>query len=221
MPKTIEITVYQFNELPEKAKEKARINYLNNWMSDDWWSQCTIDYMKEEGAKRGFRIDDVRFSGFWSQGDGASWCGAVDLPEWIERTFNTTDKEHPLTQIFIALLDEGWIERKVMVEYSNSRYCHENTMDVSCITWHEPREDDVMLMGMFKGANVQELLNMLTIDDGVLDSMHDRLTQDCKDFAREIYKQLQEDYESETSDESIASNYDANEVYFDETGRIA
>ena len=51
MPKTIEITVYKFNELNDKAKEKARDNYLTNWMHDDW-RDCTIDYMKEEGEKR-------------------------------------------------------------------------------------------------------------------------------------------------------------------------
>ena len=42
MPKTIEITLYQFDELNDKAKEKARDNYITNWM-DDTWYDCTVD----------------------------------------------------------------------------------------------------------------------------------------------------------------------------------
>ncbi len=37
MTKTIEITLYQFDELNDKAKEKARNHYCENWMQDEWW----------------------------------------------------------------------------------------------------------------------------------------------------------------------------------------
>lgn len=222
MPKTIEVTIYEFDELNDKAKEKARSHYCDHWMGDHW-SESAIESAKQDGHhKHGFRVDEIRFRGFWSQGDGASWCGAVDLKEWIEKTFNTTDKEHPLTQIVLALLDEGWIENKIMVSYSTSHYCHENTMDVASIDHYYAIDDgSVMEMGMFKGANVYDLIQMLNGNEGTIATLQERLTNDCKDFAREIYNQLEEDYESETSDERIAANYDANEVYFYETGAIA
>lgn len=41
----------------------------------EYWSENVIDDAKEIGAIIGFRIDDVYFSGFWSQGDGACFTG--------------------------------------------------------------------------------------------------------------------------------------------------
>ena len=108
MTKTVEITLYQFDELNDKAKEKARENYITNWMSDDWYT-FTYDMMKEEGLKYGFNIKDIRFSGFWSQGDGASWCGAVRVKDWIASK-PTEYQEHATTQIILALIEEGWVD---------------------------------------------------------------------------------------------------------------
>lgn len=219
MTKTVEITLYQFDELNDKAKEKARDNYITNWM-DDAWYDCTVDYMKEEGEhKHGFRVDDIRFSGFWSQGDGASWCGAVDLGDWVRKTFNSTDLEHPLTQIFLALLDEGWIESKVLVSFNSSHYCHEKTMHVNCIDRYQPIIDgSVMAMGMFKGADVEELF---TLVESTLDTLYERLKDDCEAFACDIYNALEEDYEGQTTEEAIAESYALNDVWFTEEGRVA
>ena len=223
MTKTVEITLYQYDELNDKAKEKARENYITNWMSDDW-HECTIEYMKEEGLRYGFNIKDIRYSGFWSQGDGASWCGAVNVREWVDKTFNSTDKEHPLTQIFLALIDEGWVTEQVLVSFDSSRYCHENTMDFTCIKHYYGIDDDsVMERGMLKGASVADLVAIVDPigGGGVLDSMHDRLVKDCKAFARTIYRELEADYDASVEDENIAANYAANDVWFDETGRMA
>ena len=222
MTKTIEVTLYQFDELNEKAKEKARENYHEHWMQHEWWDS-TYEYMKEEGEhKHGFRVDDILFSGFWSQGDGASWCGAVDLGDWVRKTFNSTDLEHPLTQIFLALLDEGWIESKVLVSFNSSHYCHENTMDVATINhYYEIDDDSVLETGMLKGASIKDLMQMLDCEGGFLSSLDERLVEECKDFARTIYRELKADYDAQTSEEAVAESYAINDVWFTEEGRIA
>lgn len=215
MPKLVTIELFKYSELSEPAKEKAREHFCASWMHDDWWD-CTYEAMKEEGHhKHGFYINDIRFSGFWSQGDGASWSGSVDVADWIASK-PTEYQQQPLTQIFLALLDEGWIESKVLVSFNSSHYCHENTMSVANID-HYYRLDDgsVMEMGMLKGAEVGELIKLLGETLATLDM---RLTEDCKAFAREVYKQLQEDYESQTSDESVSETYDANQAWFRENG---
>ena len=219
MPQTIEITAYKFDELPDTAKDRARSYYIEHWMTDDWY-QCTIDYMKEEGVKYGFRIDDIRFTGFYSQGDGASWSGAVRLSEWIASK-PTTYQEQPTTQIILALINEGWIDEQIMVSFSSSRYAHENTMDVNHIDHHYSIEEDVeMAEGMFKGAQVGELIKIVDATHGALYDMSKELEEACKAFARTIYRELRDDYESSIEDENIAANYNANEVLFDEAGRV-
>jgi len=52
--KTIEIKVYQYDELSDKAKENANNYYLNN-LFDEWWYESTYDDAKE------FRLDIKEF----------------------------------------------------------------------------------------------------------------------------------------------------------------
>ena len=221
MPKTIEITIYQYNELSEKAKEKARDNYLTNWMHDDW-SDRTIDYMKEEGHhKHGFRVDDIRFSGFWSQGDGASWCGSVNVPAWI-KSKPTEYQQHATTQIILALIDEGWVDEQVLESFGSSRHVHEYSMDITEIAGHEPEDDDLKVeSGMFKGASVRELMHIVGCTGGALYDMDKELKEDVIAFARTIYRELEADYEAQTTEEAIAEAYAINDVWFDESGRMA
>lgn len=68
--RTIEIKVYQFNELNKQAKEKAREWYRNGALDYNWWG-CVYDEFKEQAEDVGFGIKSMYFSGFWSQGDGA------------------------------------------------------------------------------------------------------------------------------------------------------
>jgi len=48
--KTIEIKLYQFNELSEKAKERALedLRYIN--VDDSWWYECSIETFSEFGV---------------------------------------------------------------------------------------------------------------------------------------------------------------------------
>jgi hypothetical protein len=43
---------------------------------DDWYEEIYAR-AKEDGPERGFNIDEIQFSGFHSQGDGASWTGTL------------------------------------------------------------------------------------------------------------------------------------------------
>ena len=221
MTKTVEITLYQFDELSDKAKEKAANYYIEHWMHDEWWD-CTYEAMKEDGHHNyGFNVKDIRFSGFWSQGDGASWCGSVNVPAWI-KSKPTAYQEHPTTQIVLALIEEGWVDEQVLVSFSSSRYCHENTMDVGGIDHHcRIEEDAVMESGMFKGAQVGDLIKIIDAPHGVLYDMSRELEQDCKAFARTIYRELEDDYRAQTTEEAIGEAYACNDVWFDESGRMA
>ena len=66
------ITTYSFAELSDEAKETARSWWREHGLDYEWYD-CTLDYAKEVGAVLGIDIDKIHFSGFWSQGDGASF----------------------------------------------------------------------------------------------------------------------------------------------------
>lgn len=70
---TIVKTYLKFNELrkDQQAKVLDKLRYIN--VDHDYWSESTIDDFKTELEDLGFSDIEVSFSGFWSQGDGASF----------------------------------------------------------------------------------------------------------------------------------------------------
>lgn len=89
MPEVICTTVYQFPELSEAAKEKARNWYRDLGPHEDWWDAVYEDFervceilgicLKTTAVRLmggGARAKPcIWFSGFWSQGDGACFEG--------------------------------------------------------------------------------------------------------------------------------------------------
>jgi len=70
--KTIENQVFYFNELPPKIQEKV-VEENREILIDDWWYEPIIESFKERLSQLGYWDIDCFFSGFYSQGDGASF----------------------------------------------------------------------------------------------------------------------------------------------------
>lgn len=106
--RTIETKVYWFDELSERAKEKARDWYRCDGLSYDWWDGV---YMQVEDAARILGIDFDRrktsnpktagepcifFQGFHVQGAGSAFAGSYRYARGAAlaaRAEFTTDKE--------------------------------------------------------------------------------------------------------------------------------
>lgn len=82
MPETREITVYQFDELSDKAKEKAREWYRDGQLDYDWWdsvyeqADTAAKHLGIDIDRKGEHTPAIYFSGFCSQGDGACFEGS-------------------------------------------------------------------------------------------------------------------------------------------------
>src|SRR5690606_33296995 len=81
MPRVMETTVYTFDELSDKAKEKARDWYRDGQLDYDWWDSV-YEMAQTAGWILGIEMDHktknvpaIYFSGFSSQGDGACFEG--------------------------------------------------------------------------------------------------------------------------------------------------
>jgi hypothetical protein len=92
-------TVYQFPELSDAAKEKARSWYRDLGTHDDWWDAVYEDFERICGIL-GIRLKTtsvrlmggsarqkpcIWFSGFWSQGDGAAFEGYLSHAKGAKR----------------------------------------------------------------------------------------------------------------------------------------
>jgi hypothetical protein len=196
----------KYKKLNSAAKQHALEKFSEN-LFDDWY-EYTIEDAKEQGKEKGFEIEEIYFSGFWSQGDGASWKGSVDLLIYVEK--NPELFSDGQGQIFSALLDHGAYSSVCYVKQSDSHYSHEHTMLVDDIEFSG--YDDNIAEGIMKGAEVQVLQEAL--GERYLLDVAQGVQEAARDYARKVYRDLEAEYEYQTSEAALLeADYD-----FDEDG---
>lgn len=217
--RTEEVKVYQFDELSEGAKEKALNDARDMEVAfPDWW-HAVYDQWTEKLEEIGYTLKtravglmgggtrhdpDIQFTGFWSQGDGASFTSYVDVDKVAERIGMDDD----LARLRDLLRDGEWDPEgeddvdlfEVSIDRSRSaHYVHEMTMTRSVHPWYLDADTR---------TEEQQIANRLA--DAILD--------DAREQAQELYKSLEQEHEFLTSDEVVAEGLQANEVEFTEDG---
>lgn len=214
-------STFKYHELEGSARERARQHYIEHWIHDEWYDYIFED-AKGEAPQHGFYIEDIRFSGFWSQGDGASWTGDVRLPVFIERYV----PESIGRDCWLWLMDSGWVHDRLNIYQKGNHYCHSNTMSVGNIEdyTHDLTDEVLEIDCILKGAPVGTLWHLMLADTACPikspDDLEELVLTVARNYADEIYSRLQGGYEHECSDDNISEHYDANEVLFNEEGEI-
>jgi hypothetical protein len=73
--------------LPEKRRSELLEEYHDiNVVCEDW-HEHVFEGFQEQCAEQGIRVDEMYFSGFWSQGDGACFEGEVAVWEAFLKAF--------------------------------------------------------------------------------------------------------------------------------------
>ena len=211
MPEIICTTVYQFPELSDAAKEKARNWYRDLGPHDDWWDAVYEDFervceilgicLKTTAVRLmggGARAKPcIWFSGFWSQGDGACFEGDYSYAKGSGaaiRAYAPTDEE--LHRIADALADIQWrnfFQLRACATH-RGRYYHEYSMGFSV------ERDSPVYQEMTKDAE-------------------EEVTEALRDLARWLYRRLEEEFDGLNSDEAVDGAIAANEYSFTAEGR--
>jgi hypothetical protein len=206
MPKTITKTVYFFKELDDQAKERAR----------DWFREVSAgdndfaDYVIEDAAtiadmlgidlrQRPVKLMNgstryepaIYWSGFSSQGDGASFEGRYSFKADCLATVSAHAPQDETLHAIARVLQDNGRDLVATVKHVG-RYYHENSMSIDVAT------DE---------------------DEAALPEAADAVTEALRDFARWIYKQLESEYEFQNSNEQVDESINANEYTFTENGR--
>lgn len=116
------IEVYEFSELGKEAKEKARDNFRQSCLDYDWWDFIYEGFI-EKAEEYGITLEDedIQFTGFWSQGDGASFISKeINNYKFADKVGIKANKE---------VLDtiELYIDRTIM------NYSHENSVHATAV----------------------------------------------------------------------------------------
>ena len=219
MPKDRTIKVYQFDELDETAKEKAREWYREGNCEDSYWSESVIDDAATVAEYMGIDIKQtpvklmngetrykptVYYSGFWSQGDGACFEGtwrAGDVQADKLKEYAPQDKE--LHRIVDGLAEfakeypDGYFSVKHRGHYSHSG-CTSFDVELPCEQEEELEYDSPA----YKVLQVK------------LGKDEDTLVELARDFMDWIYRTLEKEWDYQNSDEQVDEAIRINEYEF-------
>jgi hypothetical protein len=213
---------YKFNQLSEQAKQRVRDHHTEG-LDYEWWDYQYADFVEtarllgvevdtkyREGADGKIVEDpDISFSGFWSQGDGASFSGNLRLlaDKPLCRCDNIL-KDRPDDKVLLCVADilDGFHSkcRLIAPEYDqivvsvykerNLQYVHSNTMQVDEDRFSEWFDyDDDMNITQAELMLREDLVEVL---------------EAFRTLADWLYNQLETTYEYLCSDEAIIERDD-------------
>jgi len=210
--KTIEIecrTITEWKEHDEAIYEKIMEKYRDINVDNDHWSEFVLEMWADKLETFGYDVKEMKtnrkghqyeainisYSGFWSQGDGSSFTGEIDVDKWI--SINDIAGKYRRIQ---KLIQSGDIDiQQSKITRNGCHYVHERSTTVN-IDWITRKDT----------PNI----------DGLMDKLVQAIEGDHISLNREIYRDLEKEYESEICEESVEATLEANEYEFDETGRI-
>jgi hypothetical protein len=207
MPEERTVLVYKFDELSDKAKEKARDWYRSGQLEYDWWD--SVYEMADTAAKclgididrKGRSMPAIYFSGFCSQGDGACFEGSCRYKKgWraaLLHEFGPGDTLNELLSIGQALQDaqRRQFYKLEAVCRHRGHYQHSGCMSVAA-------------------SHADSMYRDIGDDE---DYIRDAL----RSFADWIYDRLESEHDWLTGDEQVDESIRANEYEFDEDGGLA
>lgn len=190
---TVEYKVYKFEELSDAAKKKVieELRDINIW---DDWHEYTIEDFKEDLTEVGFENPEVCYSGFCSQGDGASFDARCNIEKLVKTIGDKRFK--PLVKLYRAGLFGLTIEKTSFANH----YSHEKTR---YITEEFAFNCDKHRKLMDLGCRFQSYVESLR-----------------RDWCQDIYHKLEREYDYLTSEEAIKETIEANGYEFLESGKI-
>ena len=189
---TQQIEIFKFNELDEKTKNKVLDNLRDINIHDDFWYEHVLDRYTEILEALGFYEVKINFSGFCSQGDGASFTAKFRHPKnsedmrQIEKKLKNILSLGPTYQVFknfiLAPLTKNEIDEngEIFEVYRSGRYYHEFSIGCDC-------------------PNVLEV---------------------AREISKMIYRELNELHDELTSNEAVIEAIGSNEYYFTKNGKI-
>lgn len=168
----------------------------------EWWD-CTYDDFKSDMAEKFITVRDMSFSGFWSQGDGASFIGYIHNNKEFLRVHDISEDDYPAIHRLMA--HDGSFS--IDINRSMSRYVHENTVSAEIVAAegfvHILPSDD------FRDHIISQWDEELNRE---YDRLQEEVTSIIRDYCRQLYKSLKEEYCYLTSDEAVWEALVANEL---------
>jgi hypothetical protein len=219
-----ELTVDEDIAPDKRAVDKAREWLREGALDYEWWD-TSYDMWKEALEQIGFSEPDISFSGFCSQGDGASFtCKSVDIEPLLD--FLCTPRK--ASQSIGSLEgDKGEDFRPWLLHKTNAGYSGYGPKMLRLLTardyiscrvertsHHYVHSNTCTFYAEWEGSGNHPRIEALVQE---FERVGEALRDDLSDA---IYEFLEEESEWLTSDEALVDSADANDWVFDRHGEF-
>jgi len=180
MPEQVKITLFTFDELSEESQQRVIEPFREAFEPDyDVIYEDFVERMKENyGAL--LKTEEITWSGFWSQGDGASFICDFDTEVLLPIL------KEELNEDQVTLLEEIDAEIDCASIRTGYQYAHENTVRGKVSIYYGDAYYD----------------RMVQINE-IHDILENKLTEIIRKESRNLYRQLEDFYDRETEEERI------------------
>ena len=191
-------TIDYWRDTDKTVYNRIMEKYNDINVNDSSWYEFIIDEYTSALEAIGFSGVEISFSGFWCQGDGASFTGKYSHIPGQSMPINLNS---PALYNLVATIQEiGANHEFYLSVFRNSyRYSHKNTDSIG-----EP--EFLARNGEILYFNPEHIV--------------DTIESDCKDIMQDIYKYLEEAYMEYTSENSVYEALLTNDYYFNSKGEI-
>jgi hypothetical protein len=227
----------QFNQKKVALIEKHREINVHH----EWWDSV-YETFKEDMNLLGYSVEDITFSGFWSQGDGASFTGrdnepvqllmASILPDYADWVY----KNHPPSEGYSQEYDQWdakfvealgtniqpfyavggetlWQALNVQTTRSSHRYSHHKTVSTE-IELNDIEEWLHETINKFDEGDLRRVILEEKFEGAMADFEYfsNQVAEFLEGKMLDLYAELEEFYNYLTSDASVWETIVANEL---------
>lgn len=192
-------TPEELKTLHPKVFEKEYYKWMEYAPHNDW-----ADWIKEnfeaEMKCEGIHVDNFYWDVSYSQGDGASFDGHVEMDEWMEANPQYREQYQAL---YLACEQDG---SYIRVRTGNRGHYLQLSVEESW--WGtDPR-------GIFSGLDKDTWVELVE-DQASSASLEDEIRSTCERFMKDMYYKLRDEYEEITSEDAFVESCNCNGLTFE------
>jgi len=199
--KTIEVKVYQFAELSDKAKQRAIEKFSDINVDFDWWDFVYEDF-KSLADCFGIEVDTKKtyFSGFSHQGQGSSFTADIDVKKLLD-----------------CVKDESWKDyapNEKLSFYSATPEMYRVIDLFSAYVEPTNRESSIKVVCNLEAGEAYPNIY------AALESLEELVTDVCETLNHWFFTTLEKEYYYLTSEAAIIETIEINNYDFTEDGNL-
>ena len=216
----ISVKVYYFEELSEDIQEAVIASHRDINTKYYYWFQSTLYYWTERLEKMGFMNAAINFSGFYNQGDGASFTADCDsnliMDTMVQCVGHDYGWEYEKVRLWLELADKSiiYFDTKII----DHRYSHKNSVQYGVFEEFSGLNERMWKIRDDKSAAKITAVFEKKCDIVSLDKYFEHF---CHSICDKIYADLKSECEYLESDAAIREYFEASDHEFFEDGTIS